>query len=241
MSDAPGRVETVAYRGNGGELERALSAVGRLADLPDADLVVADGEAALLEVARELPAVPVYPAGVDGLPVDGAGRGDADDRDPSAAVDALFAGEWTTAPYGVAAVTVGDERVSRALMDVMLVTEEPATIAEYGVTLGDRRLGTLRADGVVAATPAGSVGYAGAAGGPNLSPGTGLAVVPVSPFVTDSRSRVCTWAEGVTFTVERDCECLLVVDGRELRAVPPGEPVTVERDGTVELVRPAGG
>ncbi|MFC6763872.1 NAD(+)/NADH kinase, partial [Natrinema soli] len=48
----------------------------------------------------------------------------------------------------------------RALFDVTLVTDEPARISEYGVRSRDESVATFRADGVVAATPAGSHGYA---------------------------------------------------------------------------------
>ncbi|WP_394351524.1 hypothetical protein [Halobacterium bonnevillei] len=57
-----------------------------------------------------------------------------------------------------------------------MVTAEPARISEYAVETGTERVDEVRADGVVAATPAGSHGYARDADGPLLSRGRGLAV-----------------------------------------------------------------
>jgi len=154
--------------------------VGDAEDLLDRSLeaVVARGERGVLEFARRNAAVPI-------LPVD-AGRGVW--SIPASALDAALPaaidGEYEPRERTVLALTVGGERVGRAAFDAMLVTKEPAKISEYAVRTGGERVARFRADGVVLATPAGSGGYAAAAGGPVLAPGTGVAVVPVAPFAT---------------------------------------------------------
>lgn len=97
------------------------------------------------------------------------------------------------------------------------------------------RLDSFRADGVVVATPLGSAGYARDAGGPIVAPGTGLAVVPVAPFATDSDAYVVR--ADVTLSVERDdTDVVLLVDDREARTVRPDEPVRVSPAATFPLV-----
>jgi NAD+ kinase len=85
-----------------------------------------------------------------------------------------------------------------------------------------------RADGVVAATPAGSHGYARDADGPLLSRGAGaLSVVPVAQFRPE-RSR---WVldPPVTLTVVRDdADVSLLVDGRDNGFADAHQSVTLD-------------
>ncbi|MCL7416525.1 MAG: ATP-NAD kinase, partial [Halalkalicoccus sp.] len=142
----------------------------------DPSVVVTVGEAALLAVARERPDAPI-------LPVDTAIGPPADDR--GAILTAIDDGTERTRP--LIDVSVDGERVATALLDVMLVTSEPARISEYAIDREEGRVAAFRADGVVVATPAGSRGYAAAAGGPTLSARTEtLCAVPIAPFHTQS-------------------------------------------------------
>lgn len=190
------------------------------------EAVVAAGESAVAAACRACPAGPV-------LPVD-AGRGfrSVDAAALDAALEALRDGEWTALAHPVVEVAAGDV-AARAAMDATLVTAEPARISEYDVATAARRVATVRADGVVVALPAGSVGYARAAGGPVVAPESGVAaVVPVAPFETDSDDWVVP-VGGLSVEVARDeTPVELLADDRTVGPVPAGEPVTVERAGT---------
>jgi NAD+ kinase len=130
--------------------------------------------------------------------------------------------------------------VVRAAADATLVTERPAHISEFAVAADGEAVGTVRSDGVVVATPAGSAGYTRRIDGPVLGPGTGLAVTPIAPFATDP-SRWVVGADGVRLRVERDdADVALLADDRIVRTVGPGETVTVGRvDTAVLAVLPA--
>ncbi len=222
----------VALRG-GGDLERALSEAGvDVVDVDEATVVVAVGERALLDLATTCPSTPIVAVdtGVDryGLSTDTLRDG----------LDALFDGNWSTVRHPVLSVSVGRESIARAVSDVMLITSEPARISEYAVRFGEESAGVFRSDGVVVATPLGSRGYARAAGGPILEPGSGYSVVPISPFATNWDTWVA--AGDVTLSVERDDgDVVLVVDGREHCEVTPHERVSIERVGSVSLLDPA--
>jgi NAD+ kinase len=213
----------------------------------DPDAVVAAGEDAVLAAAKGAPATPV-------LAVD-AGPGLCSvprDRLPDA-LAGLLDGAWTGIERALLKVSAED-RTLPALLDVTLVTAEPARISEYRVATGgpsaagDRaaapspagidggggatRVGQFRADGVVAATPAGSTGYARSAGGPVLDPATDAAVVtPIAPFsITQDR-----WVIGypLSLSVQRDEGAVaLYVDGEETGRVETGASVTVTLQGT---------
>ena len=194
-------------------------------------LVVAVGEGALVDLVAAGVEAPVLPVSV----------ADAVRPIPASAVDAavasVLAAEFDAATYPLLAATdsAGEER-ARALFDLALVTAEPARISEYAVLHADERIATLRADGVVVTAPAGSTGYARAAEGPVVAPGSGVvAVVPIAPFVTDADHWVLP-ADGVGLRVERDeTPVHLVADGREVGSVGPGDTLGVSTRGALTV------
>ncbi|SDX54829.1 NAD+ kinase [Halobellus clavatus] len=195
-----------------------------------ADVVVADGEAALLSLAGHPPDCPVVPVGT------GATRYDVPATDVAAAVDAVGAGV-ETAPHPVLGVTIDGETVGHAVTDVSLVTAEPARISEYGVASGAGWSDTVRADGIVVATPLGSEGYAHAVGGPLLAPETGLAAVPISPYAM--HADVWVLRPPVSVSVERDEAAVsLLLDDEEARTVPAKAPVEITVSRTLAVVTP---
>jgi NAD+ kinase len=207
-----------------------LRASGAIDATPDA--VVAVDEAALL-VARDDAAVPV-------LPVDaGVGHHSLPRSAVERAIEAIQSDDAWTVEHPVVTVSVDSEFAGRALTDVTLMTSEPARISEYAVSDATERIDTFRADGVVAATPMGSNGYARAVGGPVLAPETGLAVVPISPYATLSDSWVLR--SPLSLTVERDdADVSLILDDTVVRRVPAHVPVALERTDSVSVLRVPG-
>lgn len=198
--------------------------------------VVATDESALSRLVAADLACPVVPVGIAGLrAVPPAALTDA--------VTALVAGEYETASVPVVEVKspLGE---TRALFDVMLVASEPARISEYTVRSRGDHVATVRADGVVAATPAGSRGYARRAGGPVVAPDVdAVTVVPVAPFSTDA-DRWVVPADDVQFTVERDETAVeLLADDRTVGEVRSGASVrlTSGRPLEVAVVSASGG
>lgn len=188
--------------------------------------VVAVGPAALRSIAHQPPAVPVLPVGMNcGLP-------SVPRADLTAAIDAILAGKATTLDEPLLEVAVDGEVQTTAFREVTMITAEPARISEFAIE--HERAGpidTVRADGVIVATPAGSYTYAAAGDGPLLEPGTGLAIVPVAPFRTD-RDRWVVPNDRVSVCVQRDEAAVTVeADGAVLTAVG--------RDAEVSLT-PAG-
>lgn len=196
----------------------------------DATYVVAVGEPALLAVARTCPDVPVLPVA--------AGRGvrSVPRAATETAVGRLLAGEYDRERHSLVDVTVADRTMATALTDVMLVSAEPAQISEYALWADGERVAQFRSDGVVVATPAGSPGYADAAGGPVLAPGPDVAaVVPVAPFATDADHWVFP-LDRLCLSVERDDPAVqMVADDRVVGHVEPADPVRLSSDGSVDV------
>lgn len=223
MGDPARRVAVV---GDGETLRTAVRASGAtLTDRDGADAIVAVGERAVDETAT---------AAAPALPV-GTGRYAVAPPSVPAAIDQLVRGVARRVEHPRMAISVAGDHAGHALFDVTLVTSEPARISEYRVSFPGGRETSFRADGVVVATPLGSDGYAGAAGGPVLAPGTGFSVVPVSPFTT----RTDRWVtpEAVELGVERDGESVSLVLDDDVRCeIEPHEPITVEVADRVELL-----
>ena len=222
--------QRVAVAG-GDAIAAAVEAAGGVPVAPDdaasADVVVAAGEDALVDVARRGVDAPV-------LPVDaGPGTRSVPAEAATAAVAGALAGDCRTEP--LSPVRTGTDGV--ALFDVALLAAEPARISEFSIRYRGNRLTRFRADGVVASTPAGSVGYNRAADGPVVAPGTGVvAVVPIAPFRTDDGRWVLS-PEDVTLAVERDETPIeVLLDGRLERTVSTADPISLEPAEGIEVL-----
>jgi NAD+ kinase len=215
LGDGAGAAADVVCEGGGDPV------VGEDALAGDVDALAALGEPALLDALAADVDAPVLPAAA-GREYGGVSRDDLPD-----ALAALTAGEYDVRERQTLSVTT-DGVDTRALADVFMVTAEPARISEYAVETGAERVDEVRADGVVAATPAGSHGYARDADGPLLSRGAGaLSVVPVAQFRPE-RSR---WVldPPVTLTVVRDdADVSLLVDGRDNGFADAHQSVTLD-------------
>jgi NAD+ kinase len=214
------------------DVEAAVErAGGELVAVDRADAVVALGEDALASlVGTDRPVLAVEVEGVPSVTRDGLG----------AALSALVEGRCHSVRRPLLGVT-GSDVAATALFDVGLFAAEPGRISEFAVDRDGHRLATVRADGVVVATPAGSHGYARAAGGPALAPDTGVvAVVPVAPF----GARVGPWVlepGTVALSVARDEVAVrLVVDGHTAGRVPVGQRLRLGEEGALSVLVPGG-
>jgi NAD+ kinase len=198
----------------------------------DAAFVVAVGERALGDLASAAVDVPV-------LPVDaGDGVRSVAAEAATTAISAVLEDDVARTTRRAFAVHVGDERHD-AVFDVTLVTTEPARISEYRVAAGGDEVSQFRADGVVVATPAGSHGYARAAGAPVVA-GTEpvAAIVPIAPFAIDTDQWIVA-QEDVVLSVERDEGSVsLLVDDRPAGTVDPAVPVRLSSGHELEILCP---
>lgn len=235
-------VGVVAPDADADRIIEAITDAGGIADTDSAnaaksDVVVAVGDDALSDLAGMEVSAPILPVGVEGL--DSVSR-----ETVRSAIERFLTGTYEIRERPLVRVETGEES-GYAFFDVALSTAEPATISEFAIdTLdendsvdGDETLvARVRADGVVVATPAGSRGYARAAGGPVVVPGSDvLSVVSVAPFATDPDHWVLPLSR-LSLTVERDeTDVEVFVDGRPLCAVTSGSTVRLVRDGTLKI------
>jgi NAD+ kinase len=87
------------------------------------------------------------------------------------------------------------------------------------------------ADGLVIATPTGSTAYSLAAGGPILTPDSGVfAVTPICPHVLTNRSLIFSDLSTISVSSqEGQGEIYVTVDGQEPLPMDPGDVVTIRK------------
>jgi len=200
------------------------------AAVPDsdaADVVVAIGESALLELAREGCSTPILPVdagtGVRSVPRD---RLDA-------ALDSVRDDHVSELDLPVFGVDVDGQHRGKALFDVMVVTEEAAHISEFELETPTDRIAQFRADGFVLATAGGTSGYARRLDAPVFAPETrAAAVVPVAPFATSLDQWVVPVPDRGTVlkgqVAREEAGVTLLVDDRDVGGVPPLTPFTID-------------
>lgn len=224
--------DRVATTLEGAGIDVRATSAARLAEAT-LEAVAAVGESALVDLVEAGIDAPILPVALDeGLPSVAV-------ADARSTVEAFRAGGTRTCQHLLLDIEVDGEPVGRAVFDAMLVRSEPGRISEYGLSAptADSR---FRADGVVAATPAGSHGYAHAAGGPRLGLDAGaVVVVPVAAFGLGAPTWVLDPDDGLELRVERDeGEVSLLVDGRARRTLSGEAAVTLTPGGTLETVAP---
>jgi NAD+ kinase len=119
-----------------------------------------------------------------------------------------------------------------ALNEVMVVKSFVSRPIALSVHMGNGKLYSIQADGIIAATPTGSTAYALSAGGPIVHPGVRCAVViPVCPHSLYPRPLVIPDTEALRIKLESPaCGALLSGDGQDNMDLAPGDEVVVTSD-----------
>ncbi|HEY7267207.1 MAG TPA: NAD(+)/NADH kinase [Solirubrobacterales bacterium] len=108
----------------------------------------------------------------------------------SAGLERAFSGEFDVMDMPALSVDLPVEHPV-ALNDVSLLRQPHGRVAELSYTIGNEEVGSVRCDGLVAATPAGSTGYNLANAGPILAWGVkGYVVSFIAPHTLAARALV---------------------------------------------------
>jgi NAD+ kinase len=113
--------------------------------------------------------------------------------------------------------------VARALNDVAIHRKVGERVAELAYTLDGEEVGSVRCDGLVVATPAGSTGYNLANGGPVLAWGVeGLVVSFIAPHSLTARALVVAPRDNLQIHNRSRDPLDVSIDGRPLCEIPAG-------------------
>ena len=116
-----------------------------------------------------------------------------------------------------------------AVNDVVLSRGSLSRLVLFDVYIAGERLGSLRGDGIIVATPVGSSGYSVSAGGSLLHPSMeAIAITPICPFLNSISPMVFPGNTECTFQIlQGSTDCFITVDGQEGQQLDRGDLVTV--------------
>ena len=119
--------------------------------------------------------------------------------------------------------------VESAMNDVVVSRGAVGSMIEFAVTVDGEFIYTLRADGLIVATPTGSTAYALSAGGPILHPAlSAMALVPISPHTLSNRPVAIRSTSKVEITLVRGTDARVNFDVQAHFQLEPGDVVTVQ-------------
>ena len=129
-----------------------------------------------------------------------------------------------------------------ALNEAVLGKGAEARLIEFSLSLDGEFVYTLRADGVIVATPTGSTAYAMSAQGPILHPAVpALALVPLNPHTLSARPVSVSDRSVLEIELVRAVDARAHFDGFALTDMAEGDRLVLKRSAdTVRFVHPPG-
>jgi NAD+ kinase len=119
---------------------------------------------------------------------------------------------------------------AEVLNDVVIAKSPFSRMTELDTRCSGVFLTTLKADGVIVATPTGSTAYSLAANGPILFPTMrGVVMAPICPHTLTQRPLVIPDDETLDILLMNDAEAFLTLDGRKGPALVRGDRVQVKQ------------
>ena len=134
------------------------------------------------------------------------------------------------------AIGIDEEQLPYAMNEAVVLTSRPAKILRFTILIDGSELETLRADGVVFATPTGSTAYAMSAGGPIVDPRVDATIiVPLAPYKLAARPSVVPAESEILLKLHEAKEATIVIDGQYNREVSRDEVITITRSNMPAL------
>jgi NAD+ kinase len=215
-------------------------ALGKGSDLA----IIIGGDGTMLAAARNLVRHHV--------PVVGVNQGrvgfmtDIGYEDMGSGIGAILDGKGTLEERTLldAEILRGGKAVLRtlALNEAVLGKGAEARLIEFEVSLDGEYVYTLRADGVIVATPTGSTAYSMSAQGPILHPAVpALALVPLNPHTLSARPVSVSDRSVIEIKLARAADARAHFDGFALTDMAEGDRLVLKRSAdTVRFVHPPG-
>jgi len=151
------------------------------------------------------------------------------------AIEAIAAGTYRLSERTLLDVEVvrGGQRLSRhiALNDAVISRGELSQLIKLNVAVGDVTLSEYNADGLIVATPTGSTAYSLSAGGPVLTPDSGVFVVtPICPHVLTMRPVLVSDASRLAITPSPgQPDVFLTLDGQNSVRILAGDLIRITK------------
>lgn len=207
----------------------ATHAIEEMAARADLGIVVG-GDGTLLACARRMAEKSVPLVGVN------LGRlgflTDIPAEKVAGAIESILDGEYMAEHRMILEATVarrGRTLVNTlAMNDVVVSRGAVGNLIEFAVTVDGEFIYSVRADGLIVATPTGSTAYALSAGGPILHPAlSAIALVPISPHTLSNRPIAIQSHSRVEISLIRGTDARAHFDVQSHQALEAGDVVSV--------------
>lgn len=202
--------------------------LGRACDLA----VVVGGDGTMLGFAREMAR--------HGIPLVGINQGrlgfitDIPFERWRESLAPILAGDYEVEPRAMLEGEVWRDGESifsgQALNDVVLSRGQTASMIELRIQAGGEPVASIRADGIIVATPTGSTAYSLSAGGPILHPSiAGWVLVPIASHTLSNRPIVLPDRGEVSLEIVAGRDASVNFDMQSLASLLHGDTITVRR------------
>lgn len=240
---------TAAHVGGDAAGALSLEEIGRRAGLA----VVLGGDGTMLNIARTLAPF--------GVPLVGVNQGrlgfltDLSVDRMAAAIDAILDGHYLAESRMLLEATVGPDAGAAADPDTA-AAEPPATVLafndvviskgerggmiEFDVSVDGQFVTSLRADGLIIASPTGSTAYALSSGGPIVHPSLSvMSLVPICPHTLSNRPIIVSAGSSIDVRMRAGSEAVVRFDSHSDAAICSTDRLRVRRsDHDVMLLHP---
>jgi NAD+ kinase len=157
-------------------------------------------------------------------------------------LDKTLKGEMQLRPRSMISVTIKEKgkkpRTTEALNDVVIERGAQPQLMHISLTSEKKHVATVKADGLVIASPTGSTAYNLAAGGPILHPEVrAFVVTPICPHSLTSRPVILPEDRTFSFSIRnRTGKAHLVVDGQSMGFLHESDEVVIKRSKKIHWV-----
>ena len=162
-----------------------------------------------------------------------------DVKDAFKNLDSILKGEYYKEKRTQLKVSHG-KKLFTALNEVVIMTEKPAKMLNFEVSVGGEVVEEFRADGLILSTPSGSTAYSMSAGGPIVDPKVGaFIIIPICPYKLGLRPFVVSDASEIKVKLlKKGKKAVLVMDGQVSEEIDDSEEVNfIKSENDVYFIR----
>ena len=148
-----------------------------------------------------------------------------------AAMEKLLAGRYFLEERTKLAAEVAGQPIPDATNEYVVHATQIGKMGLFEIAVDGRAVGTVRADGLIVATPTGSTAYALSSLGPIVEPDVdGLVLTAIAPFRVEARALVLGGLRTVRIrSLRAGTSSVVLPDGDGEHALAPGDAATVYR------------
>ncbi len=145
------------------------------------------------------------------------------------ALERVIRGEYIIDERIKLMIELNGERLADATNEVVIHTSQIAKIRDFQIFIDNELVDSVRADGMIVATPTGSTCYAMSVGSPILFPGLdAFVIVPIAPFKLSARALVISSRSRIEIKLKEPRKnCVIVIDGQEIDKMSPKDSLTI--------------